>query len=156
MDDEQQPKISYANKVGLVGTSIFFDIIEGLLDFIPLVGWAVNIFIDIFAFLTFYVWFKILGVSFVRTRRSLAFIAGFILGAIPFTSWFAWTLDVVLVIIDVNNEEKLAKFKKPMPRRGQTPTEQQKKGYEVGERFKRRYGESGAARRIIGAEISPK
>ncbi len=110
MDDEKQPQISTVAAYALVAVSIFFDLIELLFDFIPVVGWIANIFVDIFAGLTFYLWFKILGISFIRGRRIMSFASGFILGAIPFTSWFAWTVDVLLIIADVRGEELLGKM----------------------------------------------
>lgn len=109
MEEKKEPQISYANIFGLVAVSIFFDVIELLFDLIPVLGWIINLLVDIFAGLTFYVWFKILGVSFFSTRKWLSFASGFILGAIPFTSWFAWTLDVILVIVAIRGEEVLTK-----------------------------------------------
>lgn len=57
--------------------------------------------IDIFAFLTFYVWFKIHGMQFLTPKRMTYMTGGFILELIPVLNALpALTLTVILLILN--------------------------------------------------------
>ena len=82
----------------MVSAALFFDALQWLLTFI-FMGWLVGIF----AALTFYLWFKMHGISFMKTKRLLTFGgASFIeIVPIPFLSALpAWTAAVVYLALD--------------------------------------------------------
>ncbi len=48
----------------MLSVALFFDLIQLGLDFIPILGWIISSVVSVFAFLTFFVWFKIREVGF--------------------------------------------------------------------------------------------
>ena len=56
-------RISKIDYYLMLGTAIFFDLIQVGLDLIPFIGWMVSSVIALIAFLTFWLWLKIKGVG---------------------------------------------------------------------------------------------
>lgn len=80
----------------MVSVALFFDVLQWLLAFI-FMGWLVSIF----ALLTFYTWFKMRGMNFVRPKRAALLGGGFIIELIPIINILpAWTLAIVLLALD--------------------------------------------------------
>ena len=82
----------------MVAVALFFDTLQILLGFIYL-GWAVGIF----AGLTFYVWFKMHGLSFMKPKRLFAFGGASILEIVPIpllASLPAWTAAVLYLTLN--------------------------------------------------------
>src|SRR3989344_2139954 len=80
----------------MISVAIFYDVLQWLLAFI-FMGWLVSIF----ALLTFYVWFKMKGMSFMKPKRFAAFGGSFIVELIPIINILpAWTLAIVLLALD--------------------------------------------------------
>jgi hypothetical protein len=80
----------------MVSVALFYDFLQ-----IPLtpifMGWLVSIF----AGLTFYVWFKMRGVSFMSPKRAGILGGGFIIELVPLLNVLpAWALAVVLLGLD--------------------------------------------------------
>jgi hypothetical protein len=90
--------ISHKDAVKLIVASIAIDLVQTAFDFLPLVGWIINIGIDLLTWLFFYMWFKRLGVNFNNFKRFLFFNSGLILDLIPFVNSFAWTVDILMVL----------------------------------------------------------
>lgn len=64
-------------------------------------GWTVNWIITVWAWLTFYVWFKFRGVSFIRPRRALAFGGGFLIELIPWINNLpTWTGVIIFLLLE--------------------------------------------------------
>lgn len=89
MEEKKEKGLKTTTVWLMIGVAIFFDTLQVLLDFL-LMGWLVTIF----ASLTFYVWFKGHGISFMRPKRFFAFGGGFLIDLIPILGWFAWTATV--------------------------------------------------------------
>jgi hypothetical protein len=88
----------------MIATALLFDAIQILLTFV-LMGWIVGFF----AFLTFYIWFKIHGISFMKPKRALTMGASFIIEVIPFVSVLpAWTLAVTILALDTKIKRVVA------------------------------------------------
>lgn len=90
----------------MISVALFYDALQVLLAFIFL-GWLVGIF----AGLTFYLWFKSRGLSFMKPKRFLTFgIASIIemFPIIPLSVLPAWTLAIVILALD-------SKIKKILP-----------------------------------------
>ncbi len=110
MEPNRNPQISSATLWLMIPVSIFFDVLEAIADLImliPIIGTGVGLMleflINVLASLTFYVWFKTKGVTFSSTKRAMSFWLGIALGFIPFTSWFAWTVSVIMTVRSVNH-----------------------------------------------------
>jgi len=86
-----------------------------LLHVLPIIGTVAqsvaDILISVWAWLTFYVWFKIRGVSFINPKRFAVLNGGALLEMIPVINTLpAWTLAVFLLIGITRAEELLAKI----------------------------------------------
>lgn len=92
----------------MIATALAYDITQFLFNFIPVVGWIISGFIFAFAFLTFYVWFKLYGTNFMTPKRALAMGAGVIIEMVPIlNSLPGWTV-AVLFLIGIEKAEKIA------------------------------------------------
>jgi len=116
-ESDGKSKISNTKAVFMIVVAVLFDlagIVFDLLHFIPAVGNVAAIILttllDILAWLVFYVWFKMNGVSFANPKRALSLNGGFILELIPILNALpAWTLAVVLIIGSMKAEALIAK-----------------------------------------------
>ncbi|NQV87935.1 MAG: hypothetical protein HQ402_00060 [Parcubacteria group bacterium] len=115
--NDGKSKISNTKAVFMIVVAVLFDlagVVFNLLHFIPAVGNVAAIILtallDILAWLTFFVWFKMNGVSFANPKRALSLNGGFILKLIPILNALpAWTLAVVLIIGSMKAEALIAK-----------------------------------------------
>ncbi|MBI2674020.1 MAG: hypothetical protein HYX23_01935 [Candidatus Zambryskibacteria bacterium] len=90
MPEEKKEKGLKATTVWLmIGTALFFDALQILLDFI-LMGWLVTIL----ASMTFWLWFKFNGISFMKPKRLIGGIVTILIDVIPVLGWFAWTVSI--------------------------------------------------------------
>jgi hypothetical protein len=105
MEKEQVPVKGLDNVTVclMIGTAVFFDALQLLLDFI-FMGWLVTIF----AWLTFIVWFIIKGISLWTIKRVSILGIGTIVDLIPFLGAFAWTAMIITLALD-------SKIKKVLP-----------------------------------------
>ncbi|MEW5907754.1 MAG: hypothetical protein AB1643_01035 [Patescibacteria group bacterium] len=124
-DEEEEKKIqktkqriSNITAILIIIVALLYDGLDALISLlqaIPVIGGVIAIFfgsiLDIWAWLTFYVWFKVKGVSLSDSiARAICYNAGLllelipVLGALPF-----WTLSVIIMILIVKAEDKLAK-----------------------------------------------
>ena len=88
----------------MVCTALLFDVLQWLLAFI-LMDWLAGFF----ALLTFYVWFKMRGMSFMKPKRLLTFGGASLIEIIPWLSALpAWTAAIVVLALD-------SKIKKLVP-----------------------------------------
>lgn len=92
----------------MVSTALFYDVLQWFLVFFFL-DWVVSIF----AAFTFYLWFKIYGISFLSPKRASIFGGAIAIESVPFISAFlswlpAWTAAVLLLALD-------SKIKKVVP-----------------------------------------
>jgi len=92
----------------MVVVALFYDIVQIGLSTLPLAGWIISPLVSVFAFLTFYVWFKTYGRNFMTPKRALAMGGGAIIEMIPILNILpAWTM-AVLFLIGLEKAEKLA------------------------------------------------
>ena len=92
----------------MIGVALFFDALQWLLGWI-FMGWLASIF----AGLTFYVWFKIRGMSFMKPKRLGVFGGSFIVELIPVVGDIlpTWTAAITYLALD-------SKIKKVVPALG--------------------------------------
>ena len=116
---KKQHVIPALTAVLMLGTASFYDLLQvgvnllqGLNALVPGLGVALvfllGLPLTIWAWLTFYVWFKLHGVSFMQPKRfAIMSICGFadaIMNILP-----AWIAAVGLLILSTRAEELLAK-----------------------------------------------
>lgn len=101
----------------MISTALFFDALQWLLAFIVM-DWLAGFF----AFMTFYVWFKIHGMNFMTPKRLATMGGTFIIEIAPILSILpAWTGAVVILVLDYKAKKTLAAL-------GQSPTPAAQKG----------------------------
>ncbi len=116
-EQEKKKKHQIPNIMGgvMIGVAAVYDLLQAginLLHGIPAVGTVMALFggflITIWAWLTFYVWFKMQGVSFLNPKRfgimAVCGLADAIVSALP-----AWIAAVALIIATTRAEELLEK-----------------------------------------------
>ena len=104
-------RIGIVSKIGLYASALVFDLVQILLDFIA-VGAILGTIITAFAWIMYFIWFKILGVPFTigsgsnSSRRSIAFFAGGIGEMIPLINALPmWTISIAIIISATNKED---------------------------------------------------
>jgi len=86
-----------------------YDAVQAFLDFI-LIGLLFNWAISIWAWLTFFVWFSILGVKFGNPKKSLSLVGSLLIKLIPLLDMLpAWSGMVALIIAQEKAEALLLK-----------------------------------------------
>jgi len=105
MEEEKKKKELKSHTVVLmVVVALFFDVLQWLLAFV-FMDWLAGFF----AFMTFFVWFKLYGVSFMKPKRILAMGGAGLIEMIPVLAALpAWTAAVIFLALD-------AKVKKIAP-----------------------------------------
>ena len=97
----------------MLGVALTIDGVQFLLNFIPFIGWIFVSLISIFAWLTFYLWFKLNGIPFLRGKAALLRITsilsvGGIIEIIPILNDLpAWTFAVAVMLVIVKLEDKM-------------------------------------------------
>ena len=90
MPEEKKEKgLKSHTVVFMIVVAIFFDALQIILDFL-LMGWIVTIF----ASMTFWLWFKLNGISFMRPKRLAGSLGVILIDIIPVLGWFAWTVSI--------------------------------------------------------------
>lgn len=85
----------------MVSVALFYDVFQALIQLIPFLGQILSSLIGVFAFLTFYLWFKMRGLNFATPKRAGLLGGGFLIELIPILNILpAWTLAVILLAID--------------------------------------------------------
>lgn len=80
----------------MVGTAVFFDVLQWLMAFI-FMDWLVGLF----AFMTFWLWFKLNGISFMTPKRGATMGVSALIEMIPFLSALpAWIFAVTVIALD--------------------------------------------------------
>lgn len=102
-----ESKITNATFVLMLATAGFYDLFSA----IPIVNWLVAVF----AWLTFGLWFAILGVGLISPKKFAVWGTSAVVGVIPAISALPeLTAAIILTVLIVRAEEKLG-FKLPMP-----------------------------------------
>jgi hypothetical protein len=107
----KEPDISFGTSFLMLGTAILFDVFQFLVELIPVAGQILSILITIVAWATFYLWFKIKGIKFTKTKK-FAFVGGFIIEFIPIINMLpTWTLSIIIMV----SKKKIAKVVSQVP-----------------------------------------
>jgi len=110
--EETNAEVKPATAALMIIVALLFDGIQAVINLIPIVGQILSFLLSIFAFLTFYVWFKMNGISFAKPKRAGKLIGGGLIELIPILNVLpAWTLAVFLII----SETKINKLAGQIP-----------------------------------------
>ncbi|MEI6843146.1 MAG: hypothetical protein WCK48_01365 [bacterium] len=105
--EENKSNIGKGTWMVLIGTALFFDTLEALISLIPIAGEILAMFIDGFAFATFWLVFKMNG----ETYSKKTMIAGAVIGFIPIVNMLPeCTLTIVKLYFDSKAKKVLAKI----------------------------------------------
>lgn len=114
---KKEHKITVVTFTLMISVALFYDGAQFLVnwlsvDVVTFIGatlaWLSSLMVDVWAFLTFYVWFKVKGVSFANPKRGLTMAGATLIELIPVLSSLpAWTLAVVICFITTRGEEVL-------------------------------------------------
>jgi hypothetical protein len=108
---EKEGKLSTGISALLIGVAITFDFAQFLIGFIPVLGQIIGWFISATAGFTFWLWFRLLGISFSRKKRGVTLAVGGVVEMIPFLNMLpVWTSAVVRIIISTKTESVTAKI----------------------------------------------
>lgn len=101
-EQAKKPRLDNATIALMVGLAIFYDALQALLNLI-FMGWLVTIL----AFLSFWLWFKIKGISFMTAKRMSIIGGGALIEAIPMLDTLpGWTGMVTLIVLDAKLKDK--------------------------------------------------
>jgi hypothetical protein len=89
---ESEQKISSGSAFLLVGTAIFFDVFQTILNMIPIIGQILSMMVTGVAWGTFKLWFFTKGVKFSQTKTVIIELVP-IVNVIP-----VWTISVLIAI----------------------------------------------------------
>ncbi|KND48335.1 MAG: hypothetical protein AB198_02480, partial [Parcubacteria bacterium C7867-003] len=97
MQNETQIKDTTA--ILMIGTALFFDLLQAVLGWIPVVGNILADAMSMFIFLTFLLWFWMNGIKMITPKRLTSLMGGGVIEMIPYLNLLpAWTLVVVYLI----------------------------------------------------------
>jgi len=111
---KKEPRIGFGSSFLMIITAIFFDSVQmifGAIGLIPVIGTVLggllSFMTGFFAWLTFYTWFKIHKVSFIRPQRLVAILGAGFIELVPFLNALpAWTLAVMFLIASAKIEDE--------------------------------------------------
>lgn len=107
-------KIDNTTFVLMLCVAVCIDSVQFALNFLLIIGWIIIWMMNVLAWLTFYLWFKIKGVNFSNPKRGLSLFGGFLIELIPVINALpAWTMAVVLIAGSSRAEELAAKLGVP-------------------------------------------
>ena len=76
-----------------------------------LLGWLINPLIDLWAFMTFFMWFSLRGASFARPSRALTMGLTSFLEMVPFFNDLpTWTAGVIIMVGQTYAEDVVGQF----------------------------------------------
>ena len=124
-------KISYGL---MLGTAIFFDLIQFGLTFIPFIGWIISFYISFMAFLTFWLWFNLknVGIFDKGLKKIILWLVGPLLDA-SFSFVPGLTIMIILTY-------KIVRLDDELDRKNILSKEKQEK---IGEFLKKNKGQAG-------------
>ena len=100
MPEEQAKGLKTTTVWLMISVALFFDVLQIFLDFL-LMGWLVTIF----GSMTFWLWFKTHGYSFMKPKRIAGSLATMITDSIPVLGWLSWTIAISIFVLKNKAQE---------------------------------------------------
>lgn len=96
---EKENEIKETTAFLMIFTALFFDALQAVIGWIPIFGNLLAMGISLFAFMTFFLWFYVYGISMTTPKRLGGMIGGGIIEMIPYIDLIpAWTFVVIYLI----------------------------------------------------------
>ena len=111
-NSNDEKELSSATTYLMVSVALIIDGLQFLINLIPLVGQVISFFITIFAYMLFWLWFRINGINLFETKRAMKSIVTFLAEMIPFIDMLpAWTY----LVVTTANSTKIKKVMGEIP-----------------------------------------
>lgn len=101
-------RVGSATAAFLLSVASFFDVVQALLNAV-FIGVVVNVLIDVIAWLTFYLWLKLLGVGLLDPgiKKAATLWGGMLFELVPLLNTLpVWTASMALVVAIVKMEDR--------------------------------------------------
>jgi len=113
MDKVAKPKtkIGFIQAFFMVGTAVIFDLIKIGIELISagFLGWFLNPIVSFIASMTFFAWFTLSGVSFIKPGKLIAMGGTTLVGFIPWIDDLPiWVTGVIITLAMVYAEDIVA------------------------------------------------
>ncbi len=113
MDSKAKPKrkIGFIQAFFMIVVAVIFDSSQWFIELISfgMLGWFLNPIVSIFASMTFFMWFTLSGVSFIKPGKMLVMTTTTLIEVIPWINDVpAWTLGVIITLAMVYAEDIVA------------------------------------------------
>lgn len=106
---QQKPRITKVTFFLMLSCAILFDLAMGLIQLIPVAGSVIATVFNVVPLLGFFIWYKILGISFANPKRSLSFFGASLIEFIPVLNALpTWTAEVIYMYTLENADKILA------------------------------------------------
>ena len=113
MDKESKPKrkIGFMQAGFMIGVAVIFDLAQAGIELISVgfLGWLFNPLVSIFASMTFFMWFTLNEVSFLKPTKLITMLGTTLIELIPWLNDVpAWTLGVIITLALVYADDIIA------------------------------------------------
>ncbi len=103
MEEEKEKSGGHISKTDLfkmLAVAIFFDVILALIQLIPIAGSVASAVFNVVPFMIFFIWYKLLGISFANPKKSISFFGVGVIEFIPIINILpTWTLEIVYMYV---------------------------------------------------------
>ncbi len=96
---KKETQIKFGTGFLMTLTALFFDTLQALTGWIPLVGNILAAIVSFFVFMTFWLWFHMYGINMITLKRLGSLGLGWLIETIPYINILpGWTVAVVFLI----------------------------------------------------------
>lgn len=107
---EKETQIKDYVAILMIGTALFFDVLQALIGWVPVVGNILAGILSIFIFCTFFLWFYMNGIRMITPKRLISMVGGGLVEMVPYLNLLpAWTMVVIFLIGTTKIKELAAK-----------------------------------------------
>lgn len=94
----------------MVILALIYDGLQALIDLLSVgsLGWLVNPFISFWSFLTFFFWFKLKGLSFMKPNKALTMGGSYFLELVPLLNSLPTITCGVIIMLGIAYSEDVA------------------------------------------------
>lgn len=103
------PRISAGGGALMVGVALFFDVLNGIVNLIPVAGQILSVCITLLAYFLLWIWFASKGVSLASPKRVVQYWGSMLPELVPFFNILPLiTLGVFLTVAETKTEDAIA------------------------------------------------
>lgn len=113
MEEKPRLRIGVFTSFLMTAVAVIYDGCQFLLEVLTfgLLGWLINPLINIWSFLTFFTWFYLKGIKFVKPSKILTMGTATILEFLPFLNDLpTWTAAVSIILAQTYTEDLVVKI----------------------------------------------